>query len=528
MNYYFEVRSGNRGRLIRFSLGFLCFFLVWSNVLFSAVPSEERLRTTPSQTFIQVGDTLQAAARWTEARTEFEKALALPDCTAGERHQTLVKIAAGFLEEADDSKTLPLLERVLGSEELEERTRASALLLLAKVYFKYGDRPSWQKVREACRQVLSLKNISQASHTAAREAIVAAYLSLAQIPEARRELEVLTAMAELPSPALQTHLVALARVLILEQAYAEARTSLHRASSLLDTSTLPLGDQDEMRAEIQLLRGLSFIEEGNSERAKTELLRVVGMAGQSAGSPQTREALVRLSLRKWVPEEEATLNVLFIGSSHTIRGNVPLLVEQLAASAPAGTPRIRAGEHVRTGTGMRVFWEEGEAKHTARGKIAAESWDAVVVETFYRNPREVLEEYAVKFAGLAREKGARLVVYETPVAKETAYPAGFIAFHEENVRLGRILELPVAPSVHAWMQILGGAPTSEKMDALYADWIHASLKGAYLTACCVYSALTNRSPAGLTFPKGISSEEAALFQKTAWNSFQETEAAKRR
>ena len=66
------------------------------------------------------------------------------------------------------------------------------------------------------------------------------------------------------------------------------------------------------------------------------------------------------------------------------------------------------------------------------------------------------------------------------------------------------------------------------MGTLYADWIHASLKGAYLTACCVYSALTNRSPAGLAYPEGVSSEEAMLFQKIAWNSFEETEAAKKR
>ena len=535
MNPRFNAQRGQGIGMTRFFLWFLLLFSAWSPTLFSSAPSREASATSleaplPSaaQTLIASGDALQAAGFWPEARAEWEKALALPGCTTGERHRVLVKIAAGFLEEADDSRATALLESVLSDREVGTENQAAALLLTVKVFSKYGDRTSWEKVRKACLEVLSLADVNQTSRTAAQEAVVPAFLYFGQNREARRELEVLTSMGGQPSQTLLSQLVALARVLILEQAYVESRAALDRASSLLDAAALSRTNNDEKRAEIQLLRGLSFMEEGLAARAQAELQQVAGMAGQSAASPQTREALVRLSLRKWLPEVEPTLRVLFIGSSHTIRGNVPLLIEQMAASAPAGTPRIRAGEHVRTGTGMRVFWEEGEAKHTARGKIAGDPWDAVVVETFYRNPRQTLEEYAGKYAGLARDNGARLIVYESPVAKETPYPEGFAAFHEENVRLGRLLDLPVAPSVHAWMQILGGKPTPQKMGTLYADWIHASLKGAYLTACCVYSALTNRSPAGLAYPEGVSGEEAMLFQKTAWNSFLETEAAKKR
>ena len=541
-DHIFKVRLGNNTGSARLVLWFFLLFPAWSPTLFSSVPSKETgapsketgapsqktLAPSDAQTLIAAGDALQATGRWREARAELEKALALPGCTVGERHRAQVKIAAGFLEEADDSQATSLLESLLSDKELGTENRAAALLLTAKVFSKYGDRTSWEKVRKACLEALSLEDADPASRMAAREAIVPAYLYFTQNREARRELEALTSLGGQPGQTLLSQLVALARVLILEKAYIESRSALDRASSLLDEAAGDGANNNENRAEIQLLRGLSFMEEGLEGRAKAELQQVAGMAGQSAASPQTREALVRLSLRKWLPEEEPTLRVLFIGSSHTIRGNLPLLIEQMAASAPAGSLRIRAGEHVRTGTGMRVFWEEGEAKHTARGKIAGEAWDAVVVETFYRNPRQMLEEYAGKYAGLARENGARLIVYESPVAKETPYPDGFAAFHEENVRLGRLLDLPVAPSVHAWMQILGGKPTPQKMGTLYADWIHASLKGAYLTACCVYSALTNRSPAGLAYPEGVSSEEAMLFQKIAWNSFEETEAAKKR
>ncbi|RFC43805.1 MAG: hypothetical protein DVB28_001347 [Verrucomicrobia bacterium] len=508
---------------LSFIPGLLCLFLLFHPAWGASIPASH---PTP-QAHLAAGDLLQTANRWAEARVEFEKALTLPSCSLAERSEALLKIAAGCIAESDDTKATALLDGILNSAETPEETRANALLLLAKIYAQYGDRPSWQRVREACLQVLSLKNLSEAPRTAAREAVVPAFLNLAQNKEARRELETLTSFGHLPGKTLLTHGITLARVLLLEQAPAEARAALLKASELLDANRIDAEDQDEKRAEIQLLRGVSFLEEGSNELAKNELQKVASMPGQSPASPHTREALLRLSLRKWVPEEEPTLKVLFIGSSHTIRGNVPLLVEQIAASAPAGALRIRAGEHVRTGTGMRVFWEEGEARHTARGKIAGEPWDAVVVETFFRNPRETLEEYAAKYATLTRERGAQLVVYESPVAKETPYPEGFAAFHAENIRLGRMLDLPVAPSVHAWMQILGKEPSPQKMGLLYADWIHASLKGAYLTACCIYSALTNTSPTGLAYPAGLSGEEAALFQETAWKSFQQTESAKR-
>jgi hypothetical protein len=56
---------------------------------------------------------------------------------------------------------------------------------------------------------------------------------------------------------------------------------------------------------------------------------------------------------------------------------------------------------------------------------------------------------------------------------------------------------------------------------LYADWIHASPKGVYLTACCIYSALTGFSPVGLYHPTDISDADAKEFQKIAWEAYQE-------
>ena len=80
----------------------------------------------------------------------------------------------------------------------------------------------------------------------------------------------------------------------------------------------------------------------------------------------------------------------------------------------------------------------------------------------------------------------------------------------------------MGPSVLAWMRYLGPKPKAEQFGVVYADWIHASPRGAYITACCLYAALTGCSPVGLYHPTDISPAEAKAFQVIAWEAFLET------
>ena len=175
------------------------------------------------------------------------------------------------------------------------------------------------------------------------------------------------------------------------------------------------------------------------------------------------------------------------------------------------------------GTGMRGHWCDGVAHDTARGRIAAGGWDAVVVETFYRTDREDLLELGRGYAEEARRAGARLLIYETPVAKAIEYPVAYEAHHRTNVWLGERLGSAVAPCVKAWMGVRGGRPQAGALERLYADWIHASARGAYLSACCLYAALSGESPEGLWAPPDLLSEgEAREYQRSAWRAFEET------
>lgn len=245
------------------------------------------------------------------------------------------------------------------------------------------------------------------------------------------------------------------------------------------------------------------------------------------GYVPAREAMLRLRLRNLAPEDKTTLKVLFIGSSHTMRGDIPALVMHLAASAPADRPRIIAGDFIRMGTTIDRFWNEGDTPDTSRGLIAAEPWDAVVFETFYTTTTDDLLKYGTLFADLIRSQKAKPVLYESPIAQASAYPEAYRAFHEDNVTLARALKTPVAPSVHAWMRYLGPKPTPAQFGAVYADWIHATPQGAYMSACCIYSALTGQSPVGLAHP-GIPDSDADALQKAAWTAFEESNSTLKR
>ena len=54
-----------------------------------------------------------------------------------------------------------------------------------------------------------------------------------------------------------------------------------------------------------------------------------------------------------------------------------------------------------------------------------------------------------------------------------------------------------------------------------ADKRHPSLAGTYLAAATTYGALFRKSPVGLTYTAGLSSETVEFLQSTAWQTLQE-------
>ncbi len=490
-----------------------------------------RIISAPAQTsakfeaLLRMGLSFPAEDEVPKARAQFEQALKVEGISGEQIARAEVKIGETHVREMNYDVANALLEKILNSDAASLESKIEARLLIGKIFSNYGSVAAWTKVRDACAGVIALDSAPEKARLAAHSAIIPALIALREFREARISLEFLSGSSGIPIGERVNFQIELARTLWLERLLPEARSELAKAALMVAEAELSGDRLNAAEAEIQLLLGLTFYDEKDFERAKIELTKVLSLPGQNHTQKFWREAHLRLRLRNLIASNEKELKVFFIGSSHTLLGNVPLLVEQLAASAPAGTPRIISEDHARMGTGMRAFWSQGDAPDTPRGKIAAEPWDVVVVETFYRMSREDLAEFGDAYAALARSHGAKLVIYESPASKSLPYPDGFSLFHASNIWLGKRLGTAVAPSVHAWLKFFGASPTEERFRELYRDGIHATAKGAYLTACCLYAALTELSPEGLWHPPEMRVEDALLLQQIAWLAFSETQQA---
>jgi hypothetical protein len=442
--------------------------------------------------------------------------------------QVLWERALEQLGQGDDFSASASAEELLRETGLPLPVIQGAWRMVARGYALYGTPAGWTKVRAASEALLQTPRLPAAWRMEALQLGASAAVELRAHPEAELLQRALLAEPGLGLSERERVRLALAHSLWAQRAFSECRETLSQMVAGLSGMEGGEGkgrrqQVEELRARRQLLLGKCLREEGADVGARLALAEVARMAGQTAVSSPTREAACLLQRERGSGGPRRLQRVLFIGSSHTIRGNVPCLVEQISASAPEGRVRIVAGEQTRMGTGMRGHWSDGVAHDTARGSIAAGGWDTVVVETFYRTSREDLLELGRGYEEEARRCGARLLIYETPVAKEIEYPAAYEAHHRTNVWLGERLSSAVAPCVKAWMGVLGGRPQRGALERLYADWIHASARGAYLSACCLYAALSGESPEGLWAPPDLLSEgEAREYQRCAWRAFWET------
>jgi len=480
-----------------------------------------------AEAHIAIGLTYDAERDCTTARAAYEKALTIEGITAEQTGRVWLHVASGHMNEFRWQAANVALEKVIAMEGASTASKVQAHLLVARIFSNYGGQWGWGRVKAACARVLETPSVPAAQKLAAQTAMVKALLGLKQYTDARRVMNDIVAAGDLSRKERAATQILIGKTRLLERDFAEARAELVKALAME-------GISDADKADIQLHLALSYYDAQDYQRAKPELLKVLAMPGagarcmkpgrDNAYSP-SREATLRLRLRKMIPAEEPSLTVLFIGSSMTMRGDMPFLLAALAASAPAGRPRIIPGLFARGGTKIDVFWNEGDTPDTARGTIAAEPWDAVVIETFYTMSRDDLFKYGTLFGNLIRSRNAQAVLYAAPAARAQPYPDAFRKFQDEVVALGRTQGMAVAPAVGAYLHFLGPAPTPAQFDTLYADWIHATEKGNYLIACCLYAALTGFSPMGLAHP-GMSEAEAKALQEAAWRAFQDSRSSK--
>lgn len=227
------------------------------------------------------------------------------------------------------------------------------------------------------------------------------------------------------------------------------------------------------------------------------------------------------------------IRVLFVGNSQFYFNDLHKIVETLADSAPKDRPRIVADAKpsdraVAGGATLESHWKKGTGKDTARGKIAGEKWDFVILQDYSGvTSKENFTEHARLFDALIRQHGARTVLFSTShLANRVA--KGFLDVHDRHVTLGKELHVPVAAGGKAWLTYWGDNPTEKQiLDLYHADKGHPGPRGSYLYACTLYPILTGHSPVGLTHripnqpETTIPRADARRFQESAWRVHQE-------
>ncbi len=218
-----------------------------------------------------------------------------------------------------------------------------------------------------------------------------------------------------------------------------------------------------------------------------------------------------------------TLRVLFIGNSQFAGWDVPRMVQELSESASPDRPRLVCESWLKGGAWLQTHLDNPQTLP----KLDSEKWDFVVLQEHYRAPskagRKKFFDSARTFHKEIAKRKAKTVFYASPNI-ESAGKEGFAAIHDVTVELAAQVNADVAPAGATCLRVWKKSP---KLDLHHKDRAHPNYKAAYIGACCLYATMTKQNPVGLTNKCGkgqVSAEEAKLFQKAAWEQYQETTA----
>jgi hypothetical protein len=128
---------------------------------------------------------------------------------------------------------------------------------------------------------------------------------------------------------------------------------------------------------------------------------------------------------------------------------------------------------------------------------------------------------------IAKANCSKILLYATPGYPET-YSGSVEPYEDMQAEIiykytnaARSVRASYLPTAHAFRDIINNYPAISEMWASPTDY-HPGIKGQYLHACVLYSALYNESALGSPAPVGISISEANMLQQTAWNQVRDS------
>jgi hypothetical protein len=121
-----------------------------------------------------------------------------------------------------------------------------------------------------------------------------------------------------------------------------------------------------------------------------------------------------------------------------------------------------------------------------------------------------------KYSQILVRAGVRPVLFMSWAYKDKPEMTAQLA--EQYTLAGNTNDVLVIPAGLAFAKTIAKRPDTELYDN---DKRHPSLAGTYMAACTVYATLYRKSPVGLGYTAGLSSDMASLLQAAAWETVQE-------
>lgn len=211
---------------------------------------------------------------------------------------------------------------------------------------------------------------------------------------------------------------------------------------------------------------------------------------------------------------ERPAKILFIGNSFTYYNDS--LHKHIRALQRAANDGKRAKGRIRTMTisGARL----AEHEPALRAMVASDNWDVVVLQGHstvaeMKFASEQFKKTARRFDEVIRARGAQTAFFMTWAY--TGRPEMTVPLSAHYTEIGNELGALVVPVGLAFER---ATDTHPDIALRHADRRHPTRAGSYLAACVFYAALFQRSPVGLAYDAGLSSDNAAALQAIAWST----------
>jgi len=215
-----------------------------------------------------------------------------------------------------------------------------------------------------------------------------------------------------------------------------------------------------------------------------------------------------LTLSPATAEDDLKYSVLLIGNSHSSRGNLPRVLQQLLGSHGGTAAKVKSA-------GRWAFLEERLEDKVTQKTLESETWTHVVLQAQkystsgqFTYPTDAAEEWIRR----SRNVGAQPILFPEWARRDNVEEGARV--HRLHMEIAAREPACVAPIGLAWEIMLDANPEIALHDR---DGNHANRTGALLTAYVLYATITGQPIAELapTKIRGVSADKQILLRTAA-------------